>query len=160
MNASYISALKENYAVNFGRLRLIVLNLDMKIILSLICGLLFACCCKQRITSPKIEMHFVGFNPFMSSVKVISLSFNRFDTTIVTLDANKRGVYTLLYERTDSLIITGTDPNKFLPFKMIMYKVLSNGSGCGGPADEGQTSFTFKDSVYSFANYHKIEVIY
>lgn len=106
-------------------------------------------------------MHFVGFNPSMSSVKVVSVSYNRlFDTTILQLDANKRGVYTINYIGSDSLFITETDPNKVFSFKKLMSKTLNKGSGCSGPADEGQASFTFRDSVYGFAPYHKVEVIY
>ena len=105
-------------------------------------------------------MHFVGFNPSMSSVKVINFSYNRFDTTVLTLDANRRAVYTILYDASDSLVVTATDPNKVFSFKKIMFKRLSNGSGCGGPADEGQISFTFKDSLYSSASYQKVELIY
>jgi hypothetical protein len=96
----------------------------------------------------------------MKSVKVVTVSYNnRYDTTILTLDANKRGVYTIDYSGSDSLFITGTNPNKVYSFRNLKTKTLNKGSGCGGPADEEQISFVFTDSLYSFASYHEVVVV-
>jgi hypothetical protein len=94
----------------------------------------------------------------MNKVKVISApNYRGNDTTIVTLNADKRGICYLDHS-IDTIYIVGTSPSIDIGFKSVKGFLKKNGSGCGGPADEGQISFVYKDSTYPLSNYHFVIV--
>ena len=120
----------------------------------------FSSCCKYMITPATIDFRFEGFDPAMNHVTVVSLYRGHIsDTLFMSLDGNKKGTFKLNpFYQSDSIYLKVLLPAGVISLRSLATNTKNIGSGCGGPADEGQVSFIYKDSTYTMSRYHFVVI--